>query len=117
MKNIRSIFTLFLGIGLLLFSEGIFASEYNTKGSIMAVDIMARTIQINETIYGLADNIIIYSPSNALLNQSVLAAGQTIECNIQNQSALGIENTDLPKKLVTKLRIMSGYNEKNALKH
>lgn len=85
------------------------------KGVIIALDLQYRTIQINQTTYGLSDNLIVASPDNIILNQQQLAVGQKIEYATKN-SELGTNN-NYPAQVITRIRFTkesdpSGSNQK-----
>ncbi|MBS0289908.1 MAG: hypothetical protein JSS07_07750 [Proteobacteria bacterium] len=89
-------------------SSALQATAAGLQGTISAVDVTYKTIQIGEKTYGLADGIQVYSMDNELLNQYALAAGQKIEYDLAKQP-LNIQSTPpLPSQVVTNIRILSG---------
>ncbi len=76
------------------------------SGTIKAVNIQEKTIQIGETLYGLVDGIKIYSKDNVLLNQLALAPGQFIQYSASPQP---LEIYSLPRQVITIIHIMKGH--------
>ncbi len=80
-------------------------------GTISAVDIQAKTIQIGQHVYGLVDGIVVQSLHNKFLDQRALQAGQQVQYTLGPQPLDMQKNSPLPSQVVTHIRILSGINE------
>lgn len=100
----------------LLFYTGAGCAQRDAKasGTITAVNILERTIQINEKVFALSDSLQVYSPSNSSLSQRDLAIDQKIEYSSGPTTNM---EAQLPQQMVTQIHIMKGYDEGKAPKH
>ncbi|MBS0287747.1 MAG: hypothetical protein JSR17_10655 [Proteobacteria bacterium] len=80
-------------------------------GTIKAVDIQNKTIEVGNQVYGLVDGIIVLSNENQLLNQLALMPGEQIVFSLAPQPLDKATNSPLPDQVITKVRILSGYKD------
>ncbi|MBN9287758.1 MAG: hypothetical protein BGO43_10395 [Gammaproteobacteria bacterium 39-13] len=99
-------------IGLLyLIGIPLVQAEQDTNGgTIMAVDVHERTIQINQKIFSLADSLQVFAPSGLRINQLMLAPGQKIQYSTSTQQQEASASTSL-NTAITTIHIISGYKE------
>jgi len=87
------------------------SSSSPQQGFISAVDIQARTIQINQNVYALSDSMLVISPNGEVLNQGGLQTGQQIQFTIEDSPDLGPNASPRPPQMVAKIKIINGYSE------
>jgi len=89
-------------------------AEQDNTGTIMAVDVHERTIQVNQKIFSLADKLQVFAPNGLLISQLLLAPGQKIQYSTSTQQQEASTSTSL-NTAITTIHIVSGYKE-NAIK-
>ncbi len=92
------------------------ALSYGANGQIIAVDIQDKTIQIGQTVYGIADGVQVVNKDNNLMSQLALLPGETIEFNLEKQPLDRSSHTTLPSQVMTHIRIVSGLIEEKVNK-
>lgn len=98
-------------IGLSAFTTASQAQEDITNaGTIIAVDVHERTIQVNQKQLVLADNLQVFSPKGFLISQLLLAPGQKIQYTTSNQVQDYGTGSSL-NAAITSIHIVSGYKE------
>ena len=75
---------------------------YADSGIITAVSIQARTIQLNNKVFTLADPLLTLNPDGHLTSQVQLAAGQKIQYWLIDDK-------------IQKIQILKGYDSKKDL--
>lgn len=117
------IYLLVVGMGALCTAGGVYAALPSAQeqmnslleaassqvGTIMALDLEDRIIQIDKNKYELADNIVIFSTEYSLVSKISLSVGQKIEYWTSRTSTLQGSNNQLTYPIVSKIRIISGY--------
>ena len=95
-----------------MFTHPVFAREEAMQaGLISAVDLSARTIEINKKIYGLQDGLLVYSPQGELTSPLSLKVDQKINYALGEQSkAIRDADSQAPTVVVTKINILTGYD-------
>lgn len=101
-----------IGLIIALYFATSSAQEDNNasnSGTIMAIDIHQRTIEVNQKKFVLADNLQVFSPKGFIISQLILAPGQKIQYTTSNQAldnGAGMQNT-----AITSIHIVGGYKE------